>query len=177
MRGLLGEVEDGLVGHEGNVLQAGDRRDAGGRARGDDDVFRLDPGVAGFDLVAADETPGLLDHRDAETLEPFHRIMRGDRADHAVHMVMDALEIDLRFLWLYAELLAVAHDMRRMTCGDQRLGGHAAVIQAVAAHLAFFEQDRAGAHLRRTGGDGKAARSRADDADIRFYCFDHRVPR
>ena len=65
-----------------------------------------------------------------------------------------------------AEAAGVAHRLRGVARGDQRLGRHAAVVQAVAAHLGALDQDHARAELRGTGRHGQPRRAGADDAEI-----------
>ena len=52
--------------------------------------------------------------------------------------------------------------------GDQRLGGHAAVVEAIAAHLVLLDQHHGDAELGRGRGHREAARAAADDAQIRL---------
>ena len=50
--------------------------------------------------------------------------------------------------------------------GDQRLGRHAAVVEAIAAHQPALDQHDVEAELRGAGGGDQARRPAADDADI-----------
>ena len=72
----------------------------------------------------------------------FNRI--ADMRAHLSH-------IDVRFDGGDSKPGAIAHRLRCMACRDQRFGGHAAVIQAIAAHGAFFNQHDGRAH----GGGGR----------------------
>ena len=55
--------------------------------------------------------------------------------------------------------------------GDQSLGGNAAEIQAVAAHLVTFQQDHIRAHLAGTRGHRQTARACTDHQNIRLNMF------
>src|SRR5215210_2014126 len=67
---------------------------------------------------------------------------------------------------------------RMLGSGEQRLGRDAAVVQAVAAHLAFFDQHHRYAERRRRGRNRKAAGAGADDTDVRGQELrnGHRLP-
>ena len=57
--------------------------------------------------------------------------------------------------------------------GDQRFRGHAAGIEAFAAHLVLLDQHDRYAERGRSGGDREAAGARADDADVGLQTFRH----
>ena len=63
--------------------------------------------------------------------------------------------------------------MRLLCSGNERLGRNAAIVQAIAAHLAFFEQDDASAKLRGGCGNRESAGARANNRKI----IDHGLPR
>ena len=163
---LLGVVENRLVGEIGNVLQACNRRHDGRRPGRDHEPARLDAVLARFDGFSIDEAPGGGDDLDAEAGEAFDRVIRRDRGDDVVHVVVHGTRIDQRIDRRDAERRRVAHRVRALASGQQRLRGHAAVVQAIAAHLVLFDQDDALAEGGGRGGDGKPARARADDAEI-----------
>src|SRR6056297_1847830 len=54
-----------------------------------------------------------------------------------------------------------------LAAGDQRLGGHAAEIEAVSTHPVALEQYDARPHLHGPRGDGEAARAGPDNQQIR----------
>jgi hypothetical protein len=86
-----------------------------------------------------DGTAG-VDHAHAEAGEPFLRVGRCDRGDHAMHVRMHLGEVDLGRRGAQPEAAGIPQ-VRRMPCGrKQRLGGDAAVVEAIAAHAAFFDQ-------------------------------------
>ena len=172
--GPLAQLEDRLVGHVGHAVEAGDRRHGGRGAGRDHEAPRADALAAGLDLVAADEPGGLLDHLDAQTLESLDRVVRGDGRDHAVDVIVDLGEVDARLVAVHAEAAAVADRLGRMAGGDQGLGGDAAGVQAVAAHLALFDQHGLRAHLGSAGGYRKPAGARADHADVALDDVGHR---
>ena len=71
--GALAQVEDRLVGEVGHLGEAGDRRDAGRRAGGDDEAAGADDDLPGLDLARTGEAGGGADHPDAEALEALAR--------------------------------------------------------------------------------------------------------
>ncbi len=155
--GPLGQVEDRLVGEIGDRVEAGDRRHARRGAGGDDEILRLHRRPVRLDLVLAGEARGGLQHGDAEPFEALDRIIRGDGADDAVHVIVDTPEFHLGLVRDDAEAVAVADRVRRVARGNQGFRGDTAVVEAVAAHLALLDEHRARAHLRRAGRDGQAA--------------------
>ena len=79
----------------------------------------------------------------------------------------DGGKIDLRLsASANAEVPRRAQGMGNLSRCDQRLGGDAAIVQAVAAHLALFEKDGLETQLRRTGGDGQPARPGTNNDDV-----------
>ena len=56
---------------------------------------------------------------------------------------------------------------------DQRLGGHAAGVQAVAAHPVLLDEHDGDAERGGRGGHGQAGRARADHADVGGKDFAH----
>ena len=83
-----------------------------------------------------------------------------------MHMRVHFREINLGTRQLQAERRRALLLRRRLRGGEQRLRGDAAVIEAVAAHLAFFDQHHR--HAERSGSrrDRKAAGAGPDDADV-----------
>ena len=131
-----------------------------------DNTLGRDDGIARLDPIGADEFSFLLDHPHTETFEALDGIVRRDGADHAVHVVMHFPEIDIGFRGIDTEPVRRPDGVRRMRGRDHRLGRHAAVVQAVAAHLRAFDEDDLGPHLGRAGGDGQTAGPAADNAYI-----------
>ncbi len=155
-----------LVGHVGHLVEARDRRDHRRRARSDHKAPRLDDMVAGGDLGGPGKACPRLDHLDAQPLKPLDRVMRGDLCDGHLHMGHRRCIVDFWLVSRDAQCARSAVRMRRLARGDQRLRRHAAVVQAVAAHLASFDQHHRGPHLHGARGDRKPAGAGADDAKI-----------
>ena len=103
------------------------------------------------------------DHLDAEAGEPFRRVVGSDRGDDAVHVVVHALVADGRVGRHDAEGRGGAHEVRAPRRGDQRLGGNAAVVEAVPAHLVLLDQHHRHAELgrRRPPRTGRPSRRRS----------------
>jgi hypothetical protein len=116
-----------------------------------------------------------LDHADAEAGEARDGIVRRNGGDHAFDVDINGRPIDVGCDGRDPELVTGPHLMRAFTGRDQCLGGHAAVVEAIAAHLVALEQDHLDAHLGRGGGKGQATRARADDAEIAGEVFARRA--
>jgi hypothetical protein len=158
--------EDRLVGQEGYVVQAGDGGGRGARSRRQHEAARLDRGTAGLHRIGTGETGAGADHLDTQPLEPLHRVVGGDGRDHAVDMVVDPGEVDLRLMPIDAEAASVAHGLRRFAGCQQRFGRDAAVVEAIAAHGAALDQHGGSSHLDRPGSDRQPAGTGADHTDI-----------
>ena len=74
-----------------------------------------------------------------------------------MHMRMDLGEIHCGFMAGNAERASMALRMGGMCRGQQRLGGHAARIEAIAAHQVLFNQYNRSAHLHGAGCHRKSA--------------------
>jgi hypothetical protein len=167
------QIEDGFVGQHRYARDARDRRNRGGGSRRHHEAPGPDVHAAGLHLARSGETPGFPDHPDAHPFEAGLRIHRGDALDNALHVALYRGKVDL---WLHgrnSEPSGVAHVLGRVGRRQQGLGGHTAVIQAVAAHLAFFDQHDLRAHLRSARRDRQPARPRADNAKIRLDGIRH----
>ena len=97
-----------------------------------------------------------LDDADAEAGHALDGIVRRDRRDHAMHMVMHAAMVDLRLDDVDAEIGGRAHGLGALARGKQRLGGHAAIIETVAAHAALLDEHDGHAELGRRCRDRQA---------------------
>ena len=91
------------------------------------------------------------------------RIIGGDGGKGSADVIAQPGIIEPRLDRHQAKAVGMAHGMRDMAGGDQRFGRHAADIQAIAAHLAFFNQHDRHAHRRSSGGHRQAAGTSADD--------------
>jgi hypothetical protein len=92
--------------------------------------------------------------------------MTRNSRDHLLHMAHDRGEIDRWRRGAKAERGVGARRLDALGRREQRFRGHAAVIEAIAAHPAALDQHRAHTELRGAGSDGEPAGARADDADI-----------
>ena len=110
-------------------------------------------------LARADEAAPVADNAHAHALEPFLAVVGGDGADHAGNVILGGGVIHLRGDRGDTHVTAGLHRVGGMPGGQQRLGRHAAVIEAIAAHLATFQQGDIGAHLRRARGNRQATRA------------------
>src|SRR5690606_32384963 len=116
------------------------------------------------------------DHLDTERFEALSRIIGRELLDGGTDMRRDRAEIDLRFNRDNAERRTPAAGMRMPGRGDQRLGRHAAMVQAIAAHQAAFDQHHAHAESRRARRGGQPGSAGADDAQVRIESAGHGPP-
>src|SRR3982074_1334983 len=93
----LGELEHRLVGEVRHRREPGNRRPRRRRPGRDHEAARpdLDLGDYGYGLSTL-ETCGAFDHPHTEAGEPFLGIVRLDRGDDVVPVLVDLAEIDLR---------------------------------------------------------------------------------
>ena len=166
-------VKNCFVGFIARLFEARDRRHEGRRPGGDDEPPGGDRGVAGLYFLRPRE-PGLfLDDLDAHSFVAGHGIVGFDGGDDAVDMAENAFRVDGRVRLADAETCRPAVRLGRVPGRQQGLGRHAPVVEAIAAHLGFFDQRHAGPHLRRAGGHAQAPGAGADDADVDGNVFCH----
>ena len=132
---------------------------------------------AGDHRSGSGEAAVLLDDGDAERLETLHRIVRRDRGDDAVNMVVNRGVVDLGRCEAYAEPAGPAGGLGGAGRRDQRLGRDAADIETVAAHPVAFDEHHGSAHLGGAGGNAEPARPGPDDAEIDPMPFHEAAPR
>ena len=126
-------------------------------------LMRVSPASHG---VARDELGGGAYHLDAEAGEALRGVVGGDRGDDAVDVVVHALVAHRRVGRHDAERRAGAHQVGPAGRRDQGLGGHAAVVEAVAAHLVLLDQRHRHAELGGRSRHREAAGACADHADV-----------
>ena len=95
------ELEDVLVGEIGHLLEPGIGGTAGARAGGDHEAARLDLELTSCSgptttVLRVAKARRALDHADAEAGEALLGIVRRDRGDDAMDMVVDLGELDRR---------------------------------------------------------------------------------
>ena len=164
-QGAVGE--DRLIGEIARLGKPGNRRCRRPRPGRQNDAPAPDAMRPGLQFGAADEARLLLQDAHAELLEALDRIVGRDGGDHLGHVIHDAAEIDLGLDRRDAEGGAVALRLRGLGGGNQRLGRHAAIVEAIATHLGALDQHDAEAELGGAGGHDQTRRAGADDADIR----------
>ena len=167
------ELEQRLVGQVGHVGKAGNRRHRGRRAGGDDEAARPDRQLAGNHRAGIDEGGALPDDPHAHGGEAFGRIVGRDPIDDGAHMGMDLAEIRRTGARVYSEGRRLAGRMRMPRRRDQGLGGHAAGVEALPAHLAAFDQHDRHAEGGRRGGHRQPRGAGANDADVGRDGFGH----
>ena len=176
MLGQPGEIEDGLVGEVTCLREPGNRRDQGPRAGGEHEAPGADALPVHFDRAPAHEPRRALDHRRAQPFEPLDRIVGRDGGDRRVDVLRDRCEIDAGAVEVDAQGRRPGRQGRGAGGCEQRLRRHAAPVQALAAHLALFDEDGGRAHLGRARGDRQAGRTGADHADVDLSLVGHGPP-
>ena len=151
---LRKRVPHGVAGQIIALLQPGDGRHEGLGPRRDHDAARCEPlrhAILARDLYR----PGInhfavaFDNIDTQAGVALDAVMRFDGADR-LHDPLDRLaEGYVGFGWRDAIAIRMAHLFGDLGALDQRLGGHATGIEAVAAHLVRFDQRHLGLHRRR----------------------------
>jgi hypothetical protein len=165
MVGTAVELEHGVVGEIRHVGEPRNRRHGRAAAGGDHEFARGNARRTGFDQLAPDE-PGARGHDVyAEPRETLDRIVGGDRGDLRAHMVAHGRIIHAA-RDLQAEAACIARGADRACRRDQRLGRHAAGVEAVAAHFVRFDEHHVEAELGSTRGHRQAAGARSDHADV-----------
>ena len=151
----LAHVEDRLVGEIGHLVEPGDRRNLRHRAGGDDESPRANQHAPGLDRELVEEVRLSLDHAHAQAGHALDGVVRRDRGDDAMHMVMHAAMVDLRLDDVDAEIGGGAHGVGALAGGEQRLGGDAAIIETVPAHAPLLDEHHGYAELGRRRRDGQ----------------------
>ena len=107
-----------------------------------------------------------LDDVDAEAGEALDRVVGSDGGDDPVNVSVHRAVVDRRLHGRDAEGRAGTHELRPPARRNQGLGWHAAVVEAVAAHLVLLDERDRDAELGGGRRNGQAARAAADDAEI-----------
>ena len=167
----LAQLPQVVGGQHLDLVEPRQRRHERTRAGGEHDVLRRQPlrgALVGRDLdgPGVDQLGVAAHHVDAEAAIAFDRIVRLDRADHAVHAVHHLGEAELRAGLGDAVVGGMADLLDELGAADQRLARHAAVVQAVAAHLAVLDQRHLGLHRRADVARHEPGRAGADDDQV-----------
>ncbi len=92
-----------------------------------------------------------------------------DMGDDAVDPVQHPVDVDFRIAGRQTELRGLAHPVREPRGIEERLAGYAAAVQAVAAEMfRFFDQRHPQTQLRGNARDDQPARAAADHHHILF---------
>ncbi len=153
MLDALADVEDGLVGEIGHLVEAGDRRNGRRGPGGDDESAGAHQHAAGLHRELVEEARLRLDHAHAQAGHALDRIVRRDRGDDAMHVIVDAAMVDLGLDHVDAEGGGGAHGVGALAGGEQGLGRDAAIIETVAAHAPLLDEHHGHAELGRGGRD------------------------
>mmetsp|Transcript_24038 Transcript_24038/g.44238 ORF Transcript_24038/g.44238 Transcript_24038/m.44238 type:complete len:263 (-) Transcript_24038:1064-1852(-) len=164
--GAFAQIPQAFVGQVGHRINTLDRRDKGAGPCGDYNAPGRDDRVASLHLFVRNEVPKFTDHLNTKPLEPFLAVHRLNLCNYITHVVLGCGVVDLRHRISHAVDGGMGLAIGHLAAGNQRLGGHAAVVQAITAHLVPFEQDNLCPHLAGPGGHRQAARSGANHQNI-----------
>ena len=169
-------LPQGVAGQVTRVIDARQRRNQGLRAGGNHD------GAGCQRLLAAVcqrnvHRPGrgdfgvALQHLNAQRGVALNAVVRFDGADHIPHALHDGGEAE-RGLAVVQPIPGPVPDLvRHLGRLDQRLAGHAAVVQAIAAHFVRFHQRDFGLDRRRNVGRHQACGTRANHDQVAVKGF------
>jgi hypothetical protein len=173
MPGRAGAFEQGLVGQVLDRIEAGNRRHESRGSGGDHKTAGANLGVAGHDRGLVGKARRGLDHVDAHGAKPLNGIIGSDGADDGMDVIVNLAEIDLGLARRDPELRRLGDGMGVLARRDHRLGRHAAVVEAVAAHLALFDENDIDAESGGGCSDREAAGAAANYADVRCQPVGH----
>ena len=173
MARALGEIEYGFVGEMRRAGEPGNGRQRRRGAGRNNEASRFDVVTVDRNGFGIGKAALAFEHAHAKAVEAFARILRRDRGDDVMHMGAHRRKIDAEARTLHAEARAIAEhaltqDLGALGRREQRLGRQRAAVEALAAHLGFFDQHHIDAEGGRRGRRREAARAGADDADVRF---------
>ncbi len=153
-QGAVGE--DRLVGEIARFGQAGDRRRRRSRAGRQNDASALMRCGPACNSVRPMKRASSFRTRTPSFSKRSTESLGAMAAITSAHVIHDAAEIDRGLDRRDAEGRAVALRLRHPGGGDQRLGRHAAMVEAIAAHLGALDQHdaRGRAGRRRTPRPG-----------------------
>ena len=164
--GPLAQVKEGFVGFIGHGVEPRDGRDKGRRAGGDDDAAGGDDVFPGLHFGRREKFAILSDHTHAQAFEPLLAVDGLDLGDDIGDVILGGGIVHLGALVGDAVLGGMGLGIGRLAAGNERLGGHTAEVEAIAAHLVTLQQDDARPHLHRARREGQAAGAGPDDQKI-----------
>ena len=163
---LLAQAPDGVRGVALHLLDTGDLRHQRARASGDDDAAAAQGLAVHLHRPGRGEFGFALDHLDAQSAVALDRVVRGDIADHPLDALHHRGKIHRATHPGEAQRRALLQFMGQPGRTQQRLGRHAAGVQAVAAHLVLFDQADLGLHRRSDVGTDQPTGTGADHQQI-----------
>ena len=160
-----------VAGHITDFFNSRQRRHEGPRAGGDNDAargecLRLAIIQLDFHRPRIGDTRIALQHFHAETRIAFHAVVRRNFSDHAMHARHHLAEAEIGYRRIQAVMFGVTHLVREFCTLDERLAWHAAIVQAIAAHLVCLDQRHFSFHYRRDISRHQPRRPAADNDQI-----------
>ena len=162
----LAQLPYGVGGQRFRALDAGDRRDDRPGAGRDDDGARAERAAADLDGPWRRDASFALDALDAKPRIALDRIVRLDGAHDALHPLHHLGEVEIHRRRPQAVIGRAAHLHHDASRLEQGLRGHAAGVEAVAAHPVLLDQRHLGAHRGGDVGGDQARRAAADHHQV-----------
>ncbi len=162
--GALGQVEDRFVCQIAGCFEALDEWSSGTGAGGDDGLLEPERGAGDLDRTAIGERGVAKEHVDAQRPEPPGRVLVTDAGPEAAHALHGRGEIRFR-----GDRRAPGEPWRVVEIGvetrgaQERLGGYAAEVQAIATQEALFHQRHRGTEASSARRGDQAGGTGADD--------------
>ena len=166
VRRRLPQLPDRVRGEVIQRIEPGDGRHPGPGTAGDDDTARGERPAVDRHLPGREDAGVALHAIYPQRGKSLHRVVGLDGFHHRLHPLHHLPEIHLHRHRLQAELRRATGVIGDAGGADQGLAGHAARIQAVAAHLVALDQCHLRLHRRRDQRRHQPRRAGADDDHV-----------
>ena len=166
VRRRLPQLPDRVRGEVIQRIEPGDGRHPGPGTAGDNDIARAERPAVDRHLPGREDAGVALHAIYPQRGKSLHRVVGLDGFHHRLHPLHHLPEIHLHRHRLQAELRRATGVIGDAGGADQGLAGHAARIQAVAAHLVALDQCHLRLHRRRDQRRHQPRRAGADDDHV-----------
>ena len=161
--------EDGFVGVVADFGDSRDRRNERLRSGCDHEALAADDFLVDADFMGIEEAGRTEAHIATVATKALGVVVLLDMGNDAVDPVQHPVDVDFRVAVGQTDLRGVAHPVRQTCAVDECLAGHAAAVQAVAAEVfGFLDQRHPQTQLPGNAGDDQPARATADHHYVLF---------
>ena len=166
-----GQAPDGVTGQKPRFLQTGNGRDERAGAGRDHDVtggqhLCAAIGLGHLHRPRAGDAGMSLHDLDAKARVALNGVVRLDVANHPVNALHDGRKIHRALRTAQPERFCATQMLHRLGRANEGLARHAAVVQAITAHLVAFDQGHLGLDGRGDVGRHQTTRARTDHHQI-----------